>query len=212
MIVMPANNAARLIYRLAETYPGRIGHLYSPDGWRNPPDGFPYALDNGRYTAGPDWRSEDYLKMLERSTRQPRPPLWALVPDVPQDRDATLAEWDVWSTRIAAYGWPLAFALQDGMTPDDVPANADVVFLGGSTAWKRATLWDWCDAFPRVHVGRINTEKWLWECHEAGAESCDGTGWMRGDKRQLAGLLTYMKRSDQGKLAAQRQFRHLGTM
>jgi hypothetical protein len=28
--------------------------------------------------------------------------------------------------------------------------------------------------------------------HEAGAESCDGTGWFRGDQDQLAGLERYL--------------------
>ena len=98
---------------------------------------------------------------------------------------------------IRSYGWPAAFAVQDGMTSGDVPAEADVVFVGGSTAWKRRTMHEWCDHFPRVHVGRVNTGRWLWECDEAGAESCDGTGWFRGDKAQTNSLLSYLRRTDQ---------------
>ena len=89
-------------------------------------------------------------------------------------------------------------AVQDGMEPGDVPAEAGVVFVGGSTEWKWRTVRDWCDAFDRVHVGRVNTNGKLWECHEAGAESCDGTGWFRGDQRQLRGLIAYLERSSQG--------------
>lgn len=53
-------------------------------------------------------------------------------------------------------------------------------------------------AFPRIHVGRVNTERMLWMAHEAGAESCDGTGWFRGDKAQLAGLMRYLDDSTNG--------------
>jgi hypothetical protein len=84
------------------------------------------------------------------------------------------------------------------MTPQDVPSDADVIFVGGSTDWKRRTMSMWCEVFDRVHVGRINTERWLWECDEAGAESCDGTGWFRGRQAQLDGLLSYLSRSRQG--------------
>jgi hypothetical protein len=35
--------------------------------------------------------------------------------------------------------------------------------------------------------------------HECGAESCDGTGWFRGDKRQLDGLIQYLEESTNGK-------------
>jgi len=59
------------------------------------------------------------------------------------------------------------------------------------------TLRQWTAAFPRVHVGRVNTERLLWIAHYAGAESCDGTGWFRGDQQQLAGLLRYLEKSSQ---------------
>lgn len=63
---------------------------------------------------------------------------------------------------------------------EDVPSDADVIFVGGSTEWKRQAIVPWCQRFPRVHVGRINTDKWLRYCEAAGAESVDGTGWFRG--------------------------------
>lgn len=202
MIVMPANNRGMVVGWLCGRFPGRIGHLYSPGGLSRLLDFVPFALDNGKFpvwAAGKEWDEGAYVGMLDRVAEMAGRPRWILVPDVVADRDGTLREWDHWCHRLQAYGWPLAFAAQDDMEPDDVPAEAAVVFLGGSTAWKRRTLHDWCDAFPRVHVGRINTNKWLWECDEAGAESCDGTGWMRGDQAQLAGLIDYLERSAAGK-------------
>ena len=53
--------------------------------------------------------------------------------------------------------------------------------------------------FKRVHVGRVNTYRLLWLAHEAGAESCDGTGWFRGDRKQLQGLIDYLQESSSGR-------------
>jgi hypothetical protein len=198
MIVMPANNNAMRVGHLAGKYPGRIGHLYSPGGLRGPYDFMPFALDNGRYPAwdkGIEWNEEAFLGMLERVQESRLAPRWVLVPDRVGDRDGTLREWDAWCHRLEQFSWPLAFAAQDGMSIDDVPQEAAVVFVGGTTKWKRSTLWQWCQDFPRVHVGRINTGLWLWECHRAGAESCDGTGWLRGDPKQWADLVSYLERS-----------------
>jgi hypothetical protein len=89
------------------------------------------------------------------------------------------------------------------MSAADVPHGASVVFVGGSTAWKWRTVSNWCRDFPRVHVGRANTYKRLWQCHEVGAESCDGTGWMRGDQKQLRGLFEYLAESSGEKPRAQ---------
>ena len=113
-------------------------------------------------------------------------------------KDDWCGEWDQWAPRLQKDGWALAMAVQDDMKPEDVPGEAEVVFVGGTTLWKRRTIHMWCEEFSRVHVGRINTEKWLWACHRAGAESTDGTGWFRGSARQLNGLKRYLERTDAG--------------
>jgi hypothetical protein len=196
MMVMPANNGKGIVHYWAGKYPGLLGHLYSPDGFRGPYPWLPFALDNGAfpaYTKGVPWNEEAYRKLLARVAAQQQAPLWILAPDVVADRDATLRSWERWAPELRTFGWPLAFAVQDGMTVGDVP-DADVIFVGGSTEWKRETMAMWGANFARVHVGRINTEKWLWRCVEIGAESCDGTGWFRGDKAQLAGLASFLEK------------------
>lgn len=207
MIVMPANNSKLEVGYLAGKYAGRLGHLYGPGSFRGPYPFLPYALDNGRFGCwahGNTWDESEYLLLLEKAEASGQTPTWIVVPDVVGDRDGTLREWDIWAPRLARF--QLAMAVQDGMTAADVPAEASVVFVGGTTWWKRRTLHSWCDQFKRVHVGRINTEKWLWVCHEAGVESCDGTGWFRGDQKQRLGLLRYLDRSSQGLGRRQRRF------
>lgn len=203
MIVMPANNSSMHLGWLAGQYPGRIGWLLGPTGWRTPHQWMPYGCDNDKFAATVKRRPWDeiaYERMLVRVVameRLGRPPLWMLVPDVPFDREGTLIEWKRWAPKIKSYGWRLAFAVQDGMTQSDVPADADVIFVGGTTEWKLATIWYWCENNPDVHVGRVNGYRGLWHCHDAGAKSVDGTGFFRGDQEQLAGLERYLDESSQ---------------
>jgi hypothetical protein len=204
MIVMPANSRGALIHYLAGRF-GHLGHLYSPGGERAPYPWLPYALDNGAFPAwknGQRWDADAYWRLLEWALEQRQAPRWILVPDVVADRSATLRSWAKWAPKLREFGWPLAFAAQDGMRPADVPTDADVVFLGGSTEWKREAIVPWCRLFRRVHVGRINTYDWLTYCERAGAESCDGTGWTRGDQDQLRGLVTWLEEANSGRKPA----------
>jgi hypothetical protein len=193
-MLMVANQSRPEFHWAAGAYPGRIGHLYSPAGKANYP-WMPYALDNGAFVAfknGTVWDEAAYLRLLSWAAGRVESPLWVLCPDVVGDRGATLARWAEWSPRLRAYGWPVAFAVQDGMGPGDVPSDADLIFVGGTTRWKWRTVRKWCQDFPRVHVGRVNGEPALWNCIEFGAESCDGTGWWcqaRGRREQLLRFL-----------------------
>lgn len=194
MIVMPSDNSGVQVGFLAGKYPGRIGHLYC-DRTKGPWDFLPYAIDNGAYGAWArkrPWDAPRFIDFLDHYRLRRPSPLWILAPDVVTDREATIAKWHEWEPRLRGYGVPLAFAAQDGMTAADVPASADVVFVGGSTDWKWSHVEYWCHNFTRVHVGRVNHYWGLRRCHDAGAESCDGTGWIRGDQRQLARLLRYL--------------------
>ena len=195
MRVMVSNVTRPLVLEWAERYgEDYLGNLFSPDGWRTPR--LPYALDNGRFPAsqpGRWWDMGAYVSMMKEAATLDRKPMWALVPDVVGDREKTLLWWEDWAVQLAKYGHTLAFAAQDGMTPRDVPPEAEVVFVGGSTEWKWGNLHLWTDNFPRVHVGRVNHWRGLWRCHDAGVESCDGTGWFRGDQDQLAALTRYLE-------------------
>ena len=207
MIVMPSNQSGATFGWLAGRFTGKLGWLLSPDGWRTPYHWIEYALDNGAFQAFTNeesWDEDAYVGMLEKARLVPRPPRWVLAPDVVADKPATLDLWIQWRKALRDYGWPLAFAVQDGMTQADVPKDADVIFVGGSTAWKRRTVLDWCRNNRRVHVGRVNGYDFLKGCHDAGAESCDGTGWFRGDQVQLGGLDRYLEESTTGVWAQER--------
>lgn len=199
MIVMPGSNTGIFVGYLAGRYPGRIGNLFGPADKKGPYDFCPFALDNAAYGAsvsGREWSESEWLALLQRVRIRGLNPLWALVPDVVSDRDGTLERWERYLPVVRRFGFRPAFAVQDGMTPSDVPSEATVVFVGGSTEFKWGTLQTWTTHFPRVHVGRVNSYRRLWQCHDAGAESCDGTGWFRGDQgsvRKIPALRAYLE-------------------
>jgi len=201
MIVFPANNSNA--HKLDQQFPGRLGLIMSPGGQRNPKT-LPYVLDNGKFAKwqrGKAWDAKEFETLLEWAMKQKRKPEWIAVPDAIGDADLTFKLWKNWAPQMSKLA-PLAVVVQDGMTPSAVAEHTfnsqlypSVIFVGGTTAWKRRTIWTWCNSFSRVHVGRINTEKWLWNCHKCGAESCDGTGWFRGDRIRARGLYNYLRRS-----------------
>lgn len=201
MIIMPSNNSGFMAGYLAGSYPGKLGMLISPDGWRRPPHVIPYALDNGAYgawTNKTDWNEGAFYEMLDEA-KEHHAPLWVACPDKVADRMATLELWPHHSQRIRQLGYRPAFVLQDGMTPRDIPKDAEVVFVGGSTKWKWQNLSMFTGIGLRVHVGRVNSYEGLWICHDLGVESCDGTGWMRGGAERLEPLFRYLKESQQGR-------------
>lgn len=180
---MVSNRCGIEVGLLAGKYPGRIGHLYSPGGQRGPWLEIPYALDNGAWPAFKNhrpWDEAAWRALLNWAALSGMPPRWALVPDAVGDRDETLARWRHYAGVVRGLGFRCAFALQDGMTFDDVPDGECTLFLGGSTLWKERAIAPWCERFPgRVHVARVNTWRRLVACWRAGAVSVDGTGWFR---------------------------------
>jgi hypothetical protein len=195
MMVMPANNTGAWVGYLAGRYEGAMGHLYSPGAQTGPFPFLPYALDNGAFGAfknGTQWDVHAWRGLLGWSQMSGQRPLWALVPDVVGDKAGTLDAWHRHAGEVISSGMRPAFAVQDGMLPEDVPDEADVIFIGGSTEWKWATAGMWCAAFPHVHIGRVNTLRWLRVAAAHGAKSVDGTGWFRGDKAQRDGLRQFL--------------------
>ena len=198
VLVLVSNIVSPWVIDLAKRT-GRVGNIYSPVGWvANPP--LPFALDNGAFSAftkGAPFDSDGYVRMLDKAAKLDRPPLFCLVPDVVGDRCGTMESWANWLPVCRRYSyngtpWPLAFAVQDGMTPADVPGEASVVFIGGSMAWKLRTMAMWAGEFAMVHVGRVNRPWLLHRCEELGIESVDGTGWWHTDSGQRQGLEAFL--------------------
>jgi hypothetical protein len=159
-----------------------------------------WAFDNGAYT---DWLHGDvfdtrrYLERLSHLAFLPndRLPDWCVVPDIVAD--PTSISYSLrW--RQALYDtdrrlkWYLA--VQDFMTPEDVLHALclepfDGLFIGGSTEWKWETAEKWVawghERGLPVHLARVNGPGPLQQAVDIGADSIDGTGWVRAGKDWL---------------------------
>jgi len=197
---MPSNHSSPAIHYWAGRY-GEVAWLMGPKGfpkcrlrhW------LPYALDNDVYGAWAEkrkWDEVEYFEGLDRIKMHQQQPMWAAVPDSVGDKGTTLEMWERYSEKVGEYGWPLTFVVQDGMTIEDIPTDADVIFVGGTTTWKWRYLNMWTESDKRVHVGRVNSLRRVWLCHDLGVESVDGTGWFRDgdDAERLLKLESYFKR------------------
>lgn len=190
------------VHYLCGRFPGRAGYLFLPlkhFGYTTPPYYMPYAADNGAYTK---WSEKHFMEMLILFRKFAKSPLWVVVPDVVGNAEQTMRMWHEWKDRVSSFGYPLAFACQDGMEPQDVPKEAFCAFIGGTTEWKLANA----ERFKRVcnwlHIGRVSTGARLKWAERIGADSCDGTGWFREgmNGNRVNALIEYFEGSPQGEL------------
>ena len=89
---------------------------------------------------------------------------WVAVPDVVGDWAKTRRSFWGWSDRIRSLGYSLAYVLQDGQLPEEIPwSDISAVFLGGTTEYKLSedalTLCRKAKQFrgKMVHIGRVNS-------------------------------------------------------
>jgi hypothetical protein len=197
---MPANNSSSVIHFWAGKYPGKVGWLVGPSAMSKTKlrPWMPFALDNDAFsswTTGREWSEDNWIRMLDAVAKTGLHPRWILVPDVVADKEATLQKWKRYAPVARQFNWPLAIAVQDGMTPSDLPDDVDVIFVGGTTEWKWNTLCSWVETKKTVHVGRVNEISKVLVCEFFGVESVDGTGWMRGTEngRQATDLKSWVE-------------------
>lgn len=176
-VYVPINGNKKFAW-LAREKPDRLGFIISPSYYLNPKWGIPFVLDNdafGCWRRGEPFNETAWRKMIDKVLKTGMCPSWCVIPDVVCSKEGTLKAWEKYKNSIP--DWPKAFVLQDGMCLEDVP-EAQVYFVGGSDSFKWHTAKYWCENLPRVHIGRVRSRK-LAYCDKIGAESCDGSGWLR---------------------------------
>lgn len=163
-----------------------VGFMINPNmGNRVPPSRW-WAADNGCFSTDPTrigfFDYEAWRRWLERELEVHGDYcLFVVVPDVPFNAWQTIARWSDWKDRAAELGRPLAFVTQDGMGVEDVPwADAQAVFIGGSTQWKTAHESGAIATEAKrrgkwVHMGRVNSLRRLQVAASMGCDSVDGT-------------------------------------
>lgn len=185
--------------RLWQRYPKNVGYIIQPTNIGKLDLFVPYGLDNRAHSLwkngrkfGDNGSDRQFLKMLEFYAQQHHQPEWVAVPDKVCDPETTLRQWKTWAPIVKDFNFQTAFVVQEGHKLQDVPNDADFVFIGGgSDQWRWPAVKEFCPRFPS-HIGMVNGKK-IWFAHCAGAISCDGSGWFRGDPNQMMILLDYLK-------------------
>lgn len=145
-------------------------------------EGFPYALDNGAWTAFQKGEAFDVAAFERAVDLLGDDADFVVCPDRVADRAATLAMAEAWLPRLSRLRRVLV-AVQDGMTANDVAPWLSPrvgIFIGGTSEWKERTARQWgALARARVawcHMGRVNTARRISVAAEAGLDSFDGSG------------------------------------
>ena len=144
-------------------------------------EGFPYALDNGAWTAFQKGEPFD-IPAFERAVEWGGSGAdWLILPDIVGGGLESLRVSMEWAPRLQSV-CPLLLAVQDGMIPADVlpMVGPDLgIAVGGSTEWKEGTLAAWGalarEAGAYLHVLRVNTCRRIALCRDAGVDSFDGS-------------------------------------
>ena len=145
-------------------------------------DGFKYGIDNGAwpaFMAGKDFQAVPFQRLIEKCGETAD---FVIAPDIVAGGKKSLDLSVEWIPKLPFR--QVLLAVQDGMTVDEISGvlvsypNVGI-FLGGSTEWKLATIYEWGKLAERYdrwyHVGRVNTARRVRLCAEAGATSFDGT-------------------------------------
>jgi len=146
-------------------------------------EGFPYALDNGAWTAYRRNEAFDESAFRRALDLMGADADFVVAPDIVTGGIESLRFSEKWIRELQDRCQLTLIAVQDGMTPEDVePMLSDDLglFVGGSTDWKIHTLPRWgrvkASTGCYLHVGRVNTRRRIRLCGLAGADSFDGSG------------------------------------
>jgi hypothetical protein len=161
---------------------GVSGQLQTPGSRWKIEEGETFAIDNGAYIR---LDLPGFARLVRRYEH--RSPLFVALPDKVGCHRTTLELYAEHSH--LALSCTRAFVAQDGF--DGYPDGAGALFIGGTNAFKdsnevievvRAAVADGL----HVHVGRVNTISRYLRFRDAGARTCDGSGFSRYDHMVVA--------------------------
>ncbi len=177
---------------------GHLGCIITPhQGNTTFPDEWDTIADNGCFSG--KWTHPSWFKWV---LGLPRTVRFVVAPDVfhpdgTPAHDATLLRWKLYGPLLTRHGFTPAFVCQVGATPDNIPDDAPVLFLGGTTEWKLGPQ-AWAitrhakSAGRWVHMGRVNSKKRFDTARAMGCDSVDGTYLTYGPDTNLPKLLSWI--------------------
>jgi glycerophosphoryl diester phosphodiesterase len=136
-----------------------------------------FAIDNGAFSG---FNADAFRRLLGREEANRSRCIFVAIPDVVSSAKRTA---ELWKQRHRfAQHWPMALVAQNGLEDMEIPwFEMNAVFIGGDSRWKDSQaaidIVKTAKALGvHVHVGRVNTIRRFQTFHEAGADTCDGTG------------------------------------
>jgi hypothetical protein len=180
---------------------GELGCITTPSqGNVTFPAEWDTIADNGCFSG--QWTERAWFSWL---LDLPRTIRWAVCPDVFDPSGApchepTVERWNQYAPKMMRHGFTPAFVAQVGCTPNTIPTDVEVLFLGGTTKWKLSHNATCCVAEIRrrggwAHMGRVNSERRLTAARSMGCDSVDGTYLTFGPDVNLPKLLGWLDRA-----------------
>lgn len=181
---------------------GRIGAIVTPDSWTGANQvlgKFPWwAADNACFAKGDQFDADAWLAWLEVVRPHQDACLFAVLPDVMGNANATLKRSAPYVDAVRELGYAPALVAQEGVSDTLIPwDDLGAIFVGGKTeAFKfgeglaaavegtRRGLW--------AHMGRVNSFRRLRSAALAGIDSVDGTYLTFGPDTNLPKLLRWL--------------------
>lgn len=200
MLALLPNSPRVIPSHLAD--PARIGFLITPSASRRTHQDtlsrYAWAVDCEMYAVWKTGREFDvsrYFRFLESIRDYPGRCLFVVVPDYPGDSERTLENYELLAPRLREFGFPLAFAAQDGLIELPSELDYDCLFVGGTNAYRfSGNLYPVVQQAKAegkwVHFGRANTRRGIEIAARLGADSFDGTK-SAIDQKDLRGVLAW---------------------
>lgn len=149
-------------------------------------EGFPYAIDNGAWTAHQQGQPFDDGAFVTCVDLLGRAAEWVAAPDIVCGGPASLAMSLRWLAWCLDRTERVLLPVQNGMTAADLAPHLSPrvgIFVGGDDSFKEGTMAMWAALARRhgayCHVGRVNTKRRIELCALAEVDSFDGTTWTR---------------------------------
>lgn len=146
-----------------------------PEPWRI------WAADNGCFARPETFSRDRYLDWLRSRSAERATCLFATIPDVWSDAEATYQRIEDWPETLAALGYTPAFIAQDRCDQYPIPWDRiGALFIGGSDPWRstpefRSVVEEAKRRELYLHIGRVNSRARLQWARGLGAQSADGT-------------------------------------
>lgn len=180
---------------------GSLGQIVQPTAGNRLVPGANWAADNGCY--GGKWNPTRWARWLASLPADRC--LFAVVPDVVANDQATTDLWRQHAPTALSLGLPAAWVAQNCAIGADIPASASAVFLGGTTDWKlgadaRAIASEAIQRGLWLHMGGVNSLRRLRYAAAIGCNSVDGTYLTYGPDQNLPRLDRFLRLTHQPSL------------